>query len=162
MVRRRFPLAQAAVVGGEHDLEPGYRAALEAQIRRLEMGESMLLAGYQDNVPDWMQAMDVIVHASDREPFGITVLEAMALGKPVIASIPGGPSEIITDGLDGLLVESGDPALLARSIFRFLDDPEFSRRCGEHARTRACEFDIERYARSLHSAVDQLINGGSQ
>ena len=76
------------------------------------------MAGKQTNVPDWMMAMDIVIHASDREPFGIVIVEAMALGKPVIASIPGGPEEIVTDGEDGLLVRSGDAGALAAAMRR--------------------------------------------
>ena len=58
-----------------------------------------------------------------REPFGIVVIEAMSLGKPVVATKPGGPEEIITDGVDGQLVTWNEPDELARAILRYLRIP---------------------------------------
>ncbi len=84
-----------------------------------------------------MQAMDVVVHASEREPFGIVVVEAMALGKPVVATRPGGPEEIITHGFDGQLVTWNKPDELAEAILQYLRDPEWARSVGERAKQRS-------------------------
>jgi glycosyltransferase involved in cell wall biosynthesis len=145
-VRRAHPNAQAVIVGGVHETEPGYAAQLVLQVRGLGLEDAVRFAGFQANASEWMQAMDVVVHASDREPFGIVVIEAMALGKPVVAGSEGGPAEIITDGVDGLLAPYGDAAALARAICRYLDDPAFAARCGSAARVRAAAFDERRYA----------------
>jgi glycosyltransferase involved in cell wall biosynthesis len=67
-----------------HDLEPDYEPWLRNRIKELGMVEKIRMVGVQRNVPEWMQAVNVLVHASEREPFGIVVVEAMALGKPVV------------------------------------------------------------------------------
>jgi len=100
--------------------------------------------------------MDVVVHASDREPFGIVVVEAMALGKPVVAGAEGGPREIITEGVDGLLAPYEDAEALARQILRYLDDPAFARRMGEAARRRARDFSPEAFVRRMISVLRQV------
>lgn len=153
-VRARHPEAHLVIVGGRHDPEPRYESELRALANRTGTEAAVTFAGFQADVPRWMQAMDVIVHASDREPFGIVVVEAMALGKPVVAGAEGGPAEIITPGVDGLLAPFGDVDALAVAIGRFLDDPAFASRCGASARRRAADFSAERYA---HQATDAVL-----
>ena len=106
------PDAHCVLVGGDHAQEPDYPAFLRERIDGLSLTEKVTLTGLQSNVPKWMQAMDVIVHASDQEPFGIVVIEAMALGKPVVAGNAAGPTEVITEGVNGLLTPYGDAAAL--------------------------------------------------
>src|SRR5439155_3346393 len=100
-ILRSHPAAQCVLVGGEHALEPDYKRFLEDRITSLGLQERIHLVGQQQNVAEWTTAMDVFVHASDREPFGMVVVEAMALGKPVVASADAGPTEVITPGVDG-------------------------------------------------------------
>ncbi len=158
-VRARHPDAHMVIVGGAHDTEPGYGDELKALARRLGVEGAVTFAGYQADVPHWMQAMDIVVHASDREPFGIVVVEAMALAKPVIAGAAGGPAEVITDGQDGLLAPFDDVPALAKAVTRFLDDPEFAERCGAAAHTRAQDFSAQHYAARLVDAVRELALG---
>ncbi len=159
VVRARHADTHLVIVGGPHDTEPGYGDELSALARANGMESAVTFAGYQADVPHWMQAMDIVVHASDREPFGIVVVEAMALGKPVIAGAAGGPSEIITDGQDGLLVPFDDVAALAKAVTRYLDDPAFAGRCGAAAHTRARDFSAQRYASRLVDAIRELALG---
>jgi len=147
------PDVRAVVVGGPHETELRYPGELVAQVEALGLRDVVRFAGFQSNVPEWMQAMDVIVHASDREPFGIVVIEAMALGKPVVAGAAGGPAEIITDGVDGALVPFGDAAGLARAILRYLGDAAFAARAGSSARVRAAAFDDRTYAANVITAL---------
>jgi glycosyltransferase involved in cell wall biosynthesis len=152
-VRRAHPDAHLVIVGGAHDTEPRYGDELRTLAALRGVSEAVTFAGYQADVPRWMQAMDVIVHASDREPFGIVVVEAMALGKPVIAGSDGGPAEMITDGVHGLLAPYGDATALARAIGRYLDDPAFAASCGAAALLRARDFSAQGYAERLTAAV---------
>ncbi len=153
-----FPDAHCVVVGGAHDLEPDYPGFLEAQIRRLGLSKQITLAGLQRNVPEWMQAMDVVVHASDREPFGIVVIEALALNKPVIAGSEGGPAEIITPERHGLLAPYGDAVQLAAAIRRTLQDPAEAARRAALGRARAQDFSTRHYARNVICAVQELCS----
>jgi len=148
--------AHCVVVGGVHDLEPDYPQALRDQVAGLGLGPRVTFAGPQTNVPEWMQAMDIVVHASDREPFGIVLIEAMALGKPVVAGAQGGPSEIVTDGVNGILSPYGDAISLAAALGRYLDDVEFAVRVGFAARRRAADFSAANYAVNLIAALREL------
>ena len=161
-VLERFPEARCVMVGGKHDLEPDYPAQLKGKIVSLGLEQSVSMVGLQNNIPEWMQAMDIIVHASDNEPFGIVIIEAMALGKPVIAGDRGGPTEIITDGVHGLLTPYGDAEALSSAILHYLDDPEYAARRGVSAQKRAQEFSTRNYAMNFVEAVKQLSSNGRE
>ena len=155
------PDAHVIVVGGPHETEPGYAAELAARAGALGVAHALRLVGFQSNVPEWMQAMDVIVHASDREPFGIVVIEAMALGKPVVAGNEGGPAEIISDGVDGLLTPFGDAKALAAAVVRLSNERSFAERLGHAARARAAQFDDRRYAEAVIAGLREAASGGA-
>ncbi len=157
-ILQRYPDAHCVVVGGKHDLEPDYQEFLKAQIAGLGLSDRVFMAGLQRNVPEWMQAMDIFVHASDKEPFGIVIIEAMALGKPVVAGNAGGPTEIITDGVNGLLTAYGDADALAIAILRYLDDPELARTIGMAARQRALDFSTQRYAQNFINVIRAAVS----
>lgn len=156
-VARSYPEAQCVIVGGRHELETDYPLYLKERIQSLCLEESVLLAGAQENIPQWMQAMDVIVHASDKEPFGMVIIEAMALGKPVIATNSGGPTEIISDGVNGLLVPFNDPKALAQSVLRCLGNEDFAGEIGFAARQRASEFSTRHFAGKFVAALRQFL-----
>lgn len=156
-VLQKYPDAHCVVVGGKHDLEPDYEEFLKAEIAALGLKERVIMAGLQRNIPEWVQAMDVFVHASDKEPFGIVIIEAMALGKPIIAGNAGGPTEIITDGVNGLLTPYGDADKLAIAILRYLDEQEFAQNVGLAARQRACDFSTQRYAENFIHTIRSAI-----
>jgi glycosyltransferase involved in cell wall biosynthesis len=160
-VLNKYPNAHGVVVGGKHDLEPEYSDLLRRLILRLNLRDKITLAGFQENIPTWMQAMDVVVHASDHEPFGMVVIEAMALGKPVVAGAEGGPREIITDGVNGLLAPFGDANRLAQQILRYLDAPDFAASLGQSARQRALDFSPEEYARRFMASIREVLGGDS-
>ncbi|MEH2289964.1 glycosyltransferase family 4 protein [Nostoc sp.] len=156
-ILHKYPDAHCVVVGGKHDLEPDYQDFLKAEITALGLKDQVIMAGLQRNIPEWVQAMDVFVHASDKEPFGIVIIEAMALGKPVIAGSAGGPTEIITDGMNGLLTPYGDVDKLAIAILRYLDEQEFAQSAGVAARQRALDFSTQNYAQNFINAIRSAI-----
>jgi glycosyltransferase involved in cell wall biosynthesis len=156
-VLREVPDCEGLIVGGMFKLEPEYEPWLRTRVKELGLEKKIRLVGMQRNVPEWMQAMDVFVHASEREPFGIVVIEAMSLGKPVVATKPGGPEEIITDGVDGQLVTWNDPDELARAILRYLRDPEWARAVGQRAKKRSEEYTMEKYAKRVGEALRKLM-----
>jgi len=147
---------QAVIVGGTHDFEPDYPAFLEEKIYSLGMKGHVRMVGTQTNTSEWMQAMDVFVHASEHEPFGIVVVEAMSLGKPVIATAPGGPEEIITHDENGQLVAFNDPKALAHAIERYLKDSVLAGQHGNRATTTARNYDGLNYAPTLLEKIDAL------
>jgi glycosyltransferase involved in cell wall biosynthesis len=156
-VRARYPDAMVVLVGGPHELDPAYARELEDQARSLGGNGSVVIAGQQPNPEDWIQAMDVFAHTSHTEPFGMVVIEAMALGKPVVATAEGGPTEIITSGVDGLLSPYGEPQALGAGILRFLDDAGLRDSVGAAAKQRAQDFGVEHFARQFGAVVATAV-----
>src|SRR5205823_9264493 len=115
LVLQAVPDAYLLVVG-----EGAQRPALEEQARELRIAHRVVFTGRRDDVPAVTAALDVAVLPSYREAQGLTVLEAMALRRPVVASAVGGIPEMIEDGLTGLLVPPRDPDALATAIVRLL------------------------------------------
>jgi glycosyltransferase involved in cell wall biosynthesis len=152
-VLTRHPDATLVLVGGAHELDPMYATELRAQAAGLERDGHVRLVDQQPNPEDWIQAMDVFVHTSRDEPFGMVVIEAMALGKPVVASAEGGPTEVITPGVDGLLTPYGDNGPLADAILRLLDDDALRHNIGESARQRARDFSVQRFAHEFGGQI---------
>lgn len=159
-ILQQHPDAHAVIVGGAHEFEPEYPAFLNNCIQSLGLQNRVIQTGLQANVPQWMQAMDVIVHASDAEPFGIVVIEAMAMGKPVVASNSAGPREIISDGINGLLWHVGDVPMLAAQILKALQW-RGNESVAMHARQRANEFSVQAYAHNVVNAVQQAARSES-
>lgn len=152
-VAQAFPGTVAVIVGGSHALEPGYEPELHWIAEQLGVAEQVIFAGLRTDIPLWLSAMDVVVHPAADEPFGISVVEAMAMRKPVVASDSGGPLEIIEDGENGLLFRTGDAAQLAEAIMRLLADPERAALIGANASARAEAFSSARYASEVGDAV---------
>jgi glycosyltransferase involved in cell wall biosynthesis len=159
-VLERHPQATMVLVGGRHELDPAYADDLHDQAAGLGQNGRVRLVDQQPNPEEWMHAMDVFVHTSDNEPFGMVVIEAMALGKPVIASTAGGPTEVITPGVDGVLSPYGDHTALSSAIAGLLDDGDLRRRAGNAARRRAQDFSVEIFARQFGAAVAAAASGG--
>lgn len=109
LLRRDVTEVRALVVGGEsHGLSKGYAEKLYELGRHL-LGDAVYFAGEQRHVGDWLEAMDLFVLASEGEPFGIVLIEALAAGKPVVACAGGGPEEIIDDATVGIILPN-DPS----------------------------------------------------
>ena len=121
LVLRSVPNAYLLIVG-----EGSRREALEAQARDLHIAHRVVFTGRRDDVPAVTAALDVAVLPSYREAQGLSVLEAMALSRPVVASNVGGIPEMITDGLTGLLVPPHDATALAGAISRLLLDHPYA------------------------------------
>jgi glycosyltransferase involved in cell wall biosynthesis len=117
------------------------RSSLERTASELGLDGRIRFIGAYDNddVPDILQDVSVVTVPSITEALGIVALEAMACGKPVVASAVGGLPEIVRDGETGLLVSPKDPAALAEAIARLLDDSDLRRELGWTGREFACQ-----------------------
>jgi glycosyltransferase involved in cell wall biosynthesis len=120
-VLQQVPTAYLVIVG-----EGSKRAELERLAGELRIAHRVVFTGRRDDVPAVTAAFDVAVLPSYREAQGLTILEAMALSRPVVASKVGGIPEVIENGVTGLLVPPHDPDALAGAIVRLLTDHAYA------------------------------------
>jgi glycosyltransferase involved in cell wall biosynthesis len=119
------PVCQVLLVG-----EGPAEADLRAVSARLGIGSRVVFTGVRRDVPELLALMDIFVLPSLYEGFGIAILEAMAAGKPVVATTVGGIPEFVAPGQFGFLVPPRDAPALARAIKQLLDEPEKARSMG--------------------------------
>lgn len=149
--------ATAVLVG--RDLERGgaYEDELRDEAMRFGVADRTIFAGYRADVPSLLSGCDVFCLPSSAEGMPLVILEAMAQGKPVVATAVGGTPELVVDGETGLLVPPGDVDALADALAQLLGDPGQRRRMGDAGRVRAeREFSLAASTRrvlSLYAAA---------
>jgi len=152
------PQARLLIVG--HDDE-GLRPSLEAEIERLGLGEAVILAGFREDIPDVMAALDVFCLPSLWEGFGLVLLEAMAEARPVVASAVGSIPEVVADGQTGRLVEPGDEDGLAQALIDLLGDRERASGLGRAGQSRQQEyFSRQAMVSQTEALYDELLAAG--
>ncbi|MCX5578548.1 glycosyltransferase family 4 protein [Kaistia terrae] len=174
LIDRKRPLgfvdAVAAFIGRYPDIPvmgllfgvPGQEApnldqAVLQRAQALGIGDRIRLMGYRQPVEPWMQAIDVLLVPAVREPFGRTLIEAMFLGTPVVATDDGGNPEAIEHGVNGILVRPETPDAFVEPIHRLITD--LGHRCSlvEAAHSRACAtYDVETHVARLTAIYQRL------
>ncbi len=137
----------------------GYRKELLEIIDRNGIEEKVIMVGFQPDIGEVIQPLDIVVLPSiSPEAFGLSLIEAMALKKPVIASDIGGVREIIEDGVNGFLVEPNRPDLLAERIIDLLKHPDMGYQMAERAQERVREeFSLAKYISGMEDACYKAI-----
>lgn len=158
-IAARFPEIVLTVIGGNHPADQEYAEELSREAQRCR---NLRLLGQKEmrETALWQAAADIVVHpVTGIEPFGMAVVEAMASGKAVISTNVGGPSEIIQDGTNGVLIDRGDPQQLVKAVIRMFDEPEKRRAIEEEAYRRALAFSIPAFVRSFETLLDRVLHG---
>src|SRR5437660_1626600 len=151
--------AHFAIVGDPLFDEDAWRAdALRRAVKDAGLEDRIRFVGYRRDVPEVMRGLDVLVLASDAEPCGRVLFEAMASGTAVVATSSGGTPEIVRDGLEGVLVPPRDPTALARAVGALVADAPRRARLGAAGVARvAAEFTIERYVARTLAVYDEAL-----
>jgi glycosyltransferase involved in cell wall biosynthesis len=124
----------------------------------LELMERCLFLGYQDDVAPFYAAFDALVLPSANEGTPVSVIEALAGSRPVVATRVGGVPDVVRDGVDGFLVEPGDVEALADRLGRLAADPELARRMGEAGRARVLErYSVQRLVGDVDALYRRLL-----
>ena len=142
------------VIVGDGDLRP----EIEGIVNRNGLNNHIKFLGVRKDIADLLSASDIFVLSSDWEGLPLTVIEAMAAGKPVVATAVGGVPELIKDNVNGFLVQPKDPDSLAQALIKMAGDREASREMGAMGRKMAREkFDIRIMAKAYENLyLDEL------
>lgn len=135
IIVRSCPEARLVIAG-----QGGQRSALERQVEAMGISRAVEFLGFMPDVRDVLAAADVFVMPSISEGLGVAALEAMAMGRPVVASNVGGLPESVADGETGLIVPAGDAGALAEAVVGLFGDLERARAMGRAGRERALAY----------------------
>jgi glycosyltransferase involved in cell wall biosynthesis len=164
LLRDRGHRIHTVIVGGDaYDLSPEYARSLASVVNRLGLLDAVTMTGQVADAGPYIDHMDILVNASDPEPFGIVLLEAMARGVAVVAVDSGGPGEFIEHGLTGQLARSGEPAALADALEPLLESPELRRdvaRAGQELFLR--EFTDSALQERFFDQLEALVQGSGK
>ncbi|MCX5722242.1 MAG: glycosyltransferase family 4 protein [Nitrospirae bacterium] len=133
---RAVPAVHYVIVGSD---EGGYADRLKRLAQELKIAEHVHMVGFQDPVQPFLAVLDLYVHPALMEGFGIAVVEAMAMGKAVVATTTGGLPEVVAEGETGLLVPPGDAESLAVTVVSLLEDKVRREQMGRNGMVRAQE-----------------------
>ena len=137
----------------------GYGKILDSLIDQLQLSRHVRLVGFQNDVPSFLHSIGVFAFASISEGFGQVVIEAMAAGKPVLASKIPPLTEIVVNGESGLLVDHDNPKAFAEAIVWLLKNKEAARRIGQLGAKRVSElFPAERMAQKTFRLYKTLLS----
>jgi len=136
------------------------RAELKTQAEDLGIAKNTIFVGWVDNIHPYLHLMDVLVSSSVSEGFGYAVLEAMACGKPVVATCVSEMPNIIDDGETGVLTPPTDPDALARAVARLLGDSGLRDRIGRAAQHKATAFFSLEQEAERHVEIYRRVLGG--
>jgi glycosyltransferase involved in cell wall biosynthesis len=157
-----FPNTKALVVGAP---EPGqgskdFYQELKKKAKELGIYHNVIFTGFRKDIPAIMAASDIVVHsASEPEPFGRVIVEAMASGRPVIATAAGGAAEIFEDQKTGILVQPKDATSMSKAIIQLLGDKDFARKMGNLAQVDVKNrFTVEQHISAVQNIYSRILD----
>lgn len=134
------------------------RSSLQRLIKQLGVKENIYMPGFEINPYKYLAKATIFVLSSISEGFPNVLIEAMAIGIPCIATrCPTGPEEIITDGVDGILIPPADELAMANAIKRVLTDESLRKRLGEAGKKRVEDFRIEKIIKQYEDIIDEAF-----
>jgi glycosyltransferase involved in cell wall biosynthesis len=153
------PQVKFLIVGGVLEGRYYYLEDLKNRICQMGLDKQVIVTGYREDIPAIISASDIVVLPSMQpEPFGLVLLEAMAAGKPVIATNLGGPQEIVQNGVTGFLVDHTGALEMAGRVLQLLEDRGLRHRMGRAGFTRVkSEFSQQRYVEAYQQLYEEIL-----
>ncbi|WP_072968971.1 glycosyltransferase family 4 protein [Thermoanaerobacter uzonensis] len=133
-----------------------FREELQKMIDSLNLKGRFFLLGYRNDIPSFLRNLDVFVLPSHEEGFGISVIEALSEGVPVIATKVGGIPEILKDGIEGILVEKESPEGLAKAIEKLLKDEKLRKNISLKGKENAKKYSCNKMIEEIQQIYDTL------
>ena len=117
-----------------------------------------IFAGFYEDIPQMMDAIDILFHPCDIEPFGRVAIEAMAAGRPVVGPNRGGIAESVIDGLTGYLVAPRSPKGFAEAVGRLIEEPNLRQRFGDDGRRHvAAQYSLRQHVIKISEICEQIV-----
>ena len=148
---RRQPRARVFIVG-----EGELQAALEAQAQAMNLGPALTFVGFRRDVAEVLTALDVVVFPSLWEGTPLTAFEALAAGKPIVATDADGLLDILTPRHDALVVPKRDAAALAGGVVELIENPGLAAALSQQARQTGAKYDIATFVRKMEQLYEIL------
>ena len=161
-----FPQARLLVVGepkfdtasARYD-NVAYFKELKSLVKKLNLKKEVIFTGERSDIPQIMKAIDLLILASWEEPFGRSLIEAMAMEKPVISTNVGGPTEIIKDRVNGVLVSPKNPQIIARTIIQLALKKKKSEEMGRRGRKEVEKrFNTDTYIAKMLNIYKKILD----
>lgn len=133
------------------------RSQVESLAEELGVGQRTIITGMRDDIPRLLSAMDIVVLTSLNEGMGRSLVEAMAMGRAVVATDVGGVAEVVENGATGLLVPASSPHLLAEAVIDLLKDDKKRESFGERAKKRVARFSAQSMVREIEHLYLELM-----
>lgn len=163
-VTKKIPKVKGLIIGGlereaNYEFNRQYFSKLKSLVTSSGLNDKIIFTGPREDIPRLMSVLDIAVHASSNpEPFGLVIIEAMAAGKPVIATAAGGVLDIIEDGKNGLLVPVKDSQAMAQAMLQIISDKEKAKQMSLAARRRVSEaFTIQHQVTAIQELYDTIL-----
>jgi glycosyltransferase involved in cell wall biosynthesis len=157
ILRRQGRRVRCILIGEGDAHDRAFVAELHALVEQEELSDAVVFAGFCQDMPSVYGALDIVVLPSREEGFGLVVAEAMAAGKPVVATRSEGVGEMLADGRTGFLVDH-DPEALAAALVRLVDFPELRDTLGQAGRELIRErFSVERQVGETELLYETII-----
>jgi glycosyltransferase involved in cell wall biosynthesis len=150
-IARRNPRARVYIAG-----EGELAEHLEAQAHALGLGDRLVFLGFQRDVSAVLAALDIVVFPSLWEGTPLTAFEALASGKPIVATDADGLMDILTDRKDALVVPKRNAGALARGVIDLIEQPGLAERLGAAARETGAHYDIAAFVRKMERLYELL------
>ncbi len=161
-LKELLPRLRVMIIGGETIGQSGYLDYLQRLSRELQLEKRVIFTGFQEDVPAVAAALDIVVLATKKETFGLSLIECMAQEIAPIGTDAGGVPEIIQDGENGLLVPPLNPDALAAALERLILDEALRRRLAQQARrTVEARFDLRCHLEGLEKIFYHVLNASS-
>ncbi len=154
-ILKKQGVAFHAIIAGRGEEEDNLRSLA----KKLDIEDCISFPGWVEDKKSFYNAIDIFCLPSLHEPFGIVVLEAFAYGVPAIVTNSEGPSEIVEHGRDGIIVEKGNPNIIADVIKQLIQDRALAKSLGDNGYRKVIrEYDISVVGKRIISALEQIAN----
>jgi glycosyltransferase involved in cell wall biosynthesis len=159
-IAQACPNAVALIVGDDVEgFSTEYPQSLRELVERCGLNDRVIFTGHVSDILGLMSAVEVVVHSSiSPEPFGLVITEAMSAGAAVVAARLGAPTEIVTDGVNGLLVDPCNEDEFASALARLVNDPQLRNSIAQAGHRLALEkYSPEAFARQIERVYRQVV-----